>query len=66
MFQRYNGLGSAVSAVLLVGGFIFALVYGWIMNLVALANSGTVDGEMILRVIGIFVFPIGVIMGWFF
>lgn len=66
MFQRYNGFVPTVATVLLLGSFIFALVCGWIMNLVALAHSGVVDGEVILRVIGIFVFPIGVIMGWFF
>lgn len=53
------GIGSVVVLVVLA-------VIGWVLNILALASAGAVDGEVILRAIGIFVFPIGVVMGWFF
>lgn len=41
-------------------------IYGWIANIVILLASlgGTIDQETIWRVLGIIVFPIGVVMGY--
>lgn len=41
-------------------------LYGWIANIVILlANiGGTIDQETIWRVLGIILFPIGVVMGY--
>ena len=50
-------------------GFLIALLYGWVLNIAALfhISMATVNiGELILRVAGIFVAPLGAIMGWFF
>lgn len=48
--------------VLVVGGLI-----GWILNIVDIANSDfeNVTGMLVLRIIGVFVAPLGAILGWF-
>ena len=55
----------AAGGVLLT--IITALLIGWVMNIIEIAN--TVDAELtgmfILRCIGVFVAPLGGILGWF-
>lgn len=53
---------------LLYLGLILAGLVGWIMNIVAIfhMNFTTITGELVLRVIGIFMAPLGSIMGLFF
>lgn len=54
----------------LVSGFIFMILVaiGWVMNIIALIHLESIDhlGEVIIRFIGIFIAPIGAVMGWFF
>lgn len=57
--------GYTLSELLLVMlGLLFAA--GWVANIVAIANSdfSAITGLLVLMVIGVFVFPIGVITGW--
>lgn len=45
----------------------FAIVVGWIMNIFKLVISGPVglwEGIEIMRVLGIFIFPLGAVLGW--
>ena len=44
----------------------FAVVAGWIMNVLTIANhlSDPLTIMIIFRMVGIFVFPIGVILGY--
>lgn len=46
--------------------FFLACAIGWITNIVMVFNhdGSILDGEFILRVAGIFVAPIGVILGY--
>jgi hypothetical protein len=56
------------NAIGLVFLFIMALgAVGWIKNLFALlgSNFDPITGEVMLRVIGVFISPIGAVMGWF-
>lgn len=52
-------------------GPIFAIaalaLVGWIMNIAKIfgADFAHITGPLILRIIGIFVAPIGAILGWF-
>ena len=58
------GAGVVLAWILFLG---LSLI-GWVLNIVALfqgADTMSV-GELIVRFAGIFVAPIGVIMGWFF
>jgi hypothetical protein len=56
-----NGLSSIIT---LLG--LGILIYGWIMNIVHLATDAVftpLTGEVVIGVIGIFVVPIGSVMG---
>lgn len=57
---------ASLIAWLLYLAIIAALVYGWIMNIVALAGSNFSDlnGILVLRIAGIFVAPLGTVMGY--
>ena len=48
-------------------GVVCALIYGWIMNIVTLVQSDIVwtSGMSIGRIIGIFVAPLGAVLGYF-
>jgi hypothetical protein len=45
---------------------IVASVIGWAMNIIAIAhtNFNNVTGMLVLRVIGIFVAPLGAVLGY--
>jgi hypothetical protein len=40
---------------------------GWVMNLVDIANSSFSDitGMLVLRIIGVFIVPLGAVLGYF-
>lgn len=42
-----------------------AAIIGWVSNIVALFNLDAFSGEIILRVVGIFLAPLGAILGVF-
>jgi hypothetical protein len=42
-----------------------AAIIGWIANIVALFYLDTFGGEMVLRVVGIFLAPLGAVLGFF-
>jgi uncharacterized membrane protein len=42
-----------------------AAVIGWVSNIFTLFNLDTFSGEMILRVVGIFLAPLGAVLGFF-
>jgi hypothetical protein len=46
--------------------FVFALA-GWILNLLAIAhaNFNDINGLLIIRIIGVFIAPIGAVLGYF-
>lgn len=45
--------------------FVAAMLIGWVKNIIAIVGSdGTITGMLIGRVIGVFVPPIGSILGW--
>lgn len=58
-----------VAALGVIGMFLMMvlLVIGWIMNIVTIASSSfeAATGELVVRVIGIFVPVIGGVIGWF-
>ena len=49
--------------------FLLAIVlvgpYGWIMNIVKIVHSHDVDGMLVARVVGVFMAPLGVVLGYF-
>ena len=51
--------------VALVAAFVAAMAAGWVMNIRAVWNATALDGETIIRIVAIFLWPIGCIIGWF-
>lgn len=54
-------------ATLIYFSVILALVIGWVLNIVALTNAPALVqwGAMeVLRVVGIFLAPLGGVLGW--
>jgi hypothetical protein len=57
-------IGVCLAAVALMA-VIIAAIYGYIANIVALFHStGDITGQFILRVVGIFIAPLGSILGF--
>lgn len=51
-----------IGALVVIAGFV-----GWVMNIIAILHSdfGHIGGMLVLRVIGVFVAPIGAVLGFF-
>jgi len=43
---------------------IIPLFYGWIMNVFYLAHSDSLTGFVLLRVLGVFLAPLGIVLGF--
>ena len=39
-------------------------VVGWVYNIIALASAETITGLVVLRIVGIFIAPLGAVLGW--
>jgi len=54
---------------LLIAFFIYFLFtvscLGWAFNIIEIAKSETITGLVIVRCIGVFIAPLGAILGWF-
>ena len=58
-----NNYFDGIGALLIV--FVFLVMfYGYIINIIEISISDSVNGMVILRVIGIFIFPFGSILGF--
>ena len=61
--SKNYGIGASM-AFLAIWAFF---VVGWILNIIDLVKMNIeLTGVVILKIIGIFVIPLGSIMGWFF
>lgn len=49
----------------IIGAAIMGII-GWVLNIIALLGTGAdITAMFVLRCIGIFVAPLGAILGWF-
>lgn len=57
----------AISWILFVFAAMLAVIYGWILNILAIMHIETfvLNGITVLRIVGIFIPPIGALMGYF-
>ena len=64
-FENISVFQGLVALALFVA-FIVASMYGYAQNIIAILHTGTngIDGVLILRVVGIFVMPLGVGLGY--
>ena len=55
-----------LSSFILIVAIVIATAYGWIHNIVLIAGSyfSHMTGTLVLRIVGIFVAPLGVVMGY--
>jgi hypothetical protein len=58
-------IGAGLAALLAVT-ITTGSVVGWVRNVIAVAHSdfNHVDGELVVRVVGIPMAPVGAVMGW--
>lgn len=47
------------------GGIFILGLFGWIQNIILIIQSDVVTGMVIARVCGVFIAPLGAIMGYF-
>lgn len=61
-----SGIGT-LGAILAFFGIVGASVYGWVHNIVILGGmmNGQVTAEFIIRCVGIFFAPLGIILGYY-
>lgn len=60
-----SSVRSDVAVLLLYITILLLALVGWVKNIIAIIDSdGTITGMLIGRVIGVFVAPIGSILGW--
>jgi hypothetical protein len=70
--QHLRGnLGASFLGLIIGGAFLTfwtAAIIGWIWNIIKIINitdMSHITGEIVIRIIGVFVAPIGCIYGWF-
>lgn len=69
--RRSSNLGALILGLGISGAFLAfwaAAIIGWIWNIFKIINifdMSHITGEVVVRIIGIFVTPIGCIYGWF-
>lgn len=61
-----SALGDFIYSLAVLSIIVF-LVGGWILNIIALIAmiDGGVTAAFVLRVVGVFIAPLGAILGWF-
>lgn len=59
-------MNKGLTVIFLYIGLVIASLPGWIWNIVKLYDLGLdpLTGEVVIRVVGIFVAPLGVVMGY--
>ena len=61
--SKNYGVGASIAFLVILALFII----GWILNIIDLIKMDIeLTGVVILKIIGIFIVPLGSIMGWFF
>lgn len=50
---------------LIVVAVVIAIIVGWIMNIIDLINATSITGLAIARAIGVLVWPLGAVLGYF-
>ena len=59
-------MNKGLTVIFLYIGLVIASLTGWIWNIVKLSDLGLdpLTGEVVIRVVGIFVAPLGAVMGY--
>lgn len=65
MKYRFDNDTPSLILVVLMLAVMVAAIAGWVMNIFKLMDADGITVETIVRVIGIFLAPLGGIVGWF-
>lgn len=57
-------MGEAVT-VIAVAAAMLACMWGWVLNIIKLCSADGMGGMEMARAVGIFVTPLGAVLGWF-
>lgn len=60
-------IGGIFGAILLYGTIVLLIGVGWVLNIIELAGMSfePITGLAVLRVIGVFIPPLGAVLGYF-
>lgn len=63
--MQNNEIKPITAIIILSSVFLFSL--GWILNIADLVSAmdGSISAEFLLRIVGVFVAPLGAILGYF-
>lgn len=61
--MKQKDIGSVVAGLVALALIVLSF-YGWVNNILQLADATGVTGMVVLRVIGVFVAPLGVVLGY--
>lgn len=57
--MSHSSTTEVIGLCLFVAGLL-----GWVLNIIEIAHAATIDGMVILRVIGVFIAPLGAVLGF--
>lgn len=62
-----NQKGYAVAVIMICLALLVAVGYGWINNIISIIHSdfAPLTGILVARIIGVFVAPLGAVLGYF-
>lgn len=63
-FSNFGAIATIIFGLAFVG-LIVAAFAGWVMNIIAICHLTAFSGLAAMRVIGVFIAPIGAVLGWF-
>jgi hypothetical protein len=66
MRNRYNDMSLGYAAFILLSTFLVVCLglYGWVSNIVSLFHATGFSGAVVLRIIGVFMVPLGIVLGY--
>lgn len=67
MKRELGNVWAAFLGLVLIAGIVLAAAVGWVWNIVKLMEMtfDPITGMIVVRIIGIFIVPLGCIVGWF-
>lgn len=55
---------NTLSGLLAIGLWLLGII-GWVLNIMQIAQSDHITGMIVVRIIGVFMAPLGAVLGWF-
>ena len=67
MNKRNKYMTGGISYLIFMFSLLVFVLIGWVMNIMDLVKMDlTLTGLCVLKIIGVFIPPLGAVMGWFF